>query len=428
MILISVIIIIVPSKADMLKLVSPQFVFTICFIPGVIYAYQYIEKWNLNLSVETVNVIVIGLFTFTIISYLTSWIYKCITNNTLKKNNTNNVLIANNNINVQIESWKIRALVIIELISLLLTVLFLVKTFGTNLSASIFAYRSTEQDNILPAPVKILRRFALSSGYIVSYLLLNGIVYKIKKNRFSELLCVIFAIINGFILGGRGDGIQLIFALIIQYFALKSFSSKQKRFPIKDFLIVLTILIVLWSTFIQMGNLLGREMSFLNFADYMGVYLSAELKNLDIFITTGQIGHPFIQSLTFNSIINSAGKMFSNPNWIQKLDMPFNYYGNYSLGNVGTIFYPFMYDAGIHGVICYALIMAVLCQIIYQRFLKANKFSAINLSFICYSFIFYIIAFSFFSDKFYEMIFNTAFIWTLVSWAVLKVFLLKIRL
>ena len=160
----------------------------------------------------------------------------------------------------------------------------------------------------------------------------------------------------------------------------------------------------------------------------MAVYLSAELKNLDIFVTTGIIGHPFIQSLTLYNVINSLGGILSQPSWIHSFAIPYYYYGNYSLGNVGTVFYPFIYDGGWLGVIVYTSIMATICQIVYKRFLKSNKTSDISLSFIFYSYLFYIIIFSFFSDKFYEMIFNTAFIWTLVSWAVLKVFLLKIRL
>lgn len=47
-------------------------------------------------------------------------------------------------------------------------------------------------------------------------------------------------------------------------------------------MIVLATIIL--ATFAGLGSLLGRQMEFLNFNDYIAVYLSAELKNLDIFI------------------------------------------------------------------------------------------------------------------------------------------------
>lgn len=419
---------ILPDKGSRYKFLSPQFGFVACFIPGTIYAFQYVNKWNLNLSNTTVHLFLLGMVTFVIVSYCTAFLYET----TSKKGSLS---IANNgiNINFKIENWKIEFLLLIEFISLVLTVIFLIRNYGSNLSAAIFSYRSSVNNdssigNALPGAVKLLRRIALSGGYIVLFLLLNGIVYKNKRNRLAEWLCVILAVINGFMLGGRGDGIQLIVAAIVQYVALKLEVSNSRKVSFKDIIIVLSICIILFSSFIQLGTLLGREMSFLNNNDYMAVYLSAELKNLDIFVTTGIIGHPFIQSLTLYNVINSLGGILSQPSWIHSFAIPYYYYGNYSLGNVGTVFYPFIYDGGWLGVIVYTSIMATICQIVYKRFLKSNKTSDISLSFIFYSYLFYIIIFSFFSNKFYEMIFNTSFVWTMVSWLILKYFLLKIRI
>ncbi len=429
MLLLLLIIILLPDKGNSLKILSPQFGFVACFIPGVIYAYQYIDKWNLILAWPTVFFIIYGLLVFVLFSYITSYVYDELT---LSKNVLFYNRIQYNNINYKIENWKIKFLVFLELLSLLLTIIFLVKNYGANLSQAIFTYRSSvsnglTSDNTLPSFVKVLRRIALSSGYIVMYLLLNGIVYKINRNRFWEYICVILAILNGFMLGGRGDGIQLIIAALVQYIALRYSSKNSKGIPIKSILIATFVIILLFCSFIQLGELLGRQMDFLNFNDYIGVYMSAELKNFDIFVNSGQIGHPISQSLTLYNIINSLGGILSIPSWIHPFDIPYRYYGNYALGNVGTIFYPFVYDAGLLGVILYTMVMAILCQVLYKKFLVSNKFCDISISFIFYSYMFYIIIFSFFSNKFYEMIFNTAFLWTFVSWIIVKFFLLNVK-
>lgn len=415
-----------PTGKSILNVLSPQLGFVVCFIPGIIYAFQYLDKWSLNLSLNTTRFIIIGLVTFVLVSYITYFFYKSFSNY-----NVNNVSdISLTNLNIKIEKWKIDVLLALELISLILTLLFIIKNYGTNISAAIFSYRnnanSGSDSNILPGPIKLIRRIAIASGYIDLFLLLDGFIYKVKNNRSSEIICFILALLNGFMLGGRGDGIQLIIAAIVQYLALRT--SIYKRISIKPFLVISVILLIIGSTFIQIGNLLGRQMEFLNFKDYMAVYLSAELKNLDILVSTNPTGHPISQSLTLLNIINSLGKTLSMPSWIHQFNIPFRYYGNYALGNVGTIFYPFIYDGGKFGIIVYTTIMAIICQISYQKFLNFKGKSVINISLIFYSYLFYTIIFSFFSNKFYEMIFNTSFLWTLVSWFLLRYFLLKIKI
>lgn len=421
-----------PSKENgVLKFLSPQIIFVVSFIPGVIYAFWYVDKWDLNLSKMTLVTIITGLVVFILASYITNILYKYVFSRIKFFLPSKYTCNKNNDINSRIDRWKIIVLLVLQLISLILTVFFLFRTYGFNLSSSIFMYRSssTGEDAVaLPSMVKLLRRIALSSGYIITYLYLNGIVYKNKKNRLLELICILLAILNGFMLGGRGDGIQIIIAAIVQYIALKVYSSNQKRIlPVKDVLKVIIILAIIVASFTQLGELLGRKMDFLNYNDYIAVYLSAELKNLDIFISSGSYGHPISKSLTLYSIINSLGGILHQPQWIHDFDIPFRYYGGYALGNVGTIFYPFFYDGGLMGVIIYTSFMAFFCQIGYMKFVEADKKSQLNLMFIFYSYLAYIIVFSFFSNKFYEMIFNTSFIWCVVSWVLVKYFLMRIK-
>lgn len=420
-------------NGNILKFLSPQIMFVGCFIPGVIYAFWYVDKWNLHISNMTIVAIILGLLIFVVFSYLTSSIYDYILFNPIYLKKAKFKINSMSDINSKVEGWKVIVLIIMQLISLLLTILFLLKNYGLNLSDAMFMYRSSTAsgDDAIPLPgiIKLIRRIALSSGYIVTYLYLNGIVYKSKKNRALEIVCIILAIINGFLLGGRGDGIQIIIAAIVQYMALKVYKNKSiKVIPFKDILKVIVILGCIIASFTQLGELLGRQMDFLKYNDYIAVYLSAELKNLDTFIVSGDFGHPLTESLTLYSIVNSLGSMFNQPAWIHSFDIPFRYYGHYALGNVGTIFYPFVYDSGLVGVVYYTAFMAVFCQIFYKNFLKADKKGNIDLNVIFYSYLAYIILFSFFSNKFYEMIFNTSFLWCIVSWILLKYFLLRIRI
>lgn len=66
-----------PSKENgVLKFLSPQIIFVVSFIPGVIYAFWYVDKWDLNLSKMTLVTIITGLVVFILVSYITNILYK----------------------------------------------------------------------------------------------------------------------------------------------------------------------------------------------------------------------------------------------------------------------------------------------------------------------------------------------------------------
>lgn len=415
--------------------ISPQFGFTACFVPGIIYAFNYIRKWNMYLSSQTIETIILGITVFIITSAIINYFsyrfkFRLGTIRFYEKNHTEVECISES-----IPAWKIIIVLILELLSLFLVLAFLISNFGTNISAAIYAFRLrsmniTSSDYVsLPGFVRLIRRIALAAGYIVMYLFFNGIVYKSKKNRIAEIVCIVLAFINGLILGGRGDGIQLIASGVIIYLLLRRGKYGSVSFRFTDIIKMIVLATIILATFAGLGSLLGRQMEFLNFNDYIAVYLSAELKNLDIFIREGTFGTSFKNSQTMMNIVNTLGSLLNHQEWIHSLDNPYHYIGGTALGNVSTIFYAFMYDGGYAGIIGYTALFAVISQAIFQYSLNVRTKKKIRFSILFYSYVWYTVIFSFFSDKFYEMIFNTAFIWTLVSWAVLVGFFnMKVKL
>lgn len=405
--------------------ISPQFGFAACFVPGIIYAFNYVRKWNMYLSNQTIEAIILGITVFIITSAIINYFsYK------FRFRFGNVRFYEKNHIEVgcisdSIPAWKMRIVLILELLSLFLVLVFLIKNFGTNISVAIYTFRLrnrniTSNDYVsLPGFVRLLRRIALAAGYLVMYLFFNGIVHKSKKNRIIEIVCIVIAFINGIVLGGRGDGIQLIVAGIIIYLMMRRGEKGGISFQIADAVKIITLVIIILVTFAGMGSLLGRQMDFLNFNDYIAIYLSAELKNLDLFIRKGVFGTNFRNSQTMINIVNTLGSILRHQDWIHSLDNPYHYIGGMALGNVSTIFYAFMYDGGYAGIVVYTALFATISQIVFQCSLRAETRQKISFSILFYSYVWYTIIFSFFSDKFYEMIFNTAFIWTLFSWGVL---------
>lgn len=409
------------------ELLSPEFGFVACFIPSVLYAFLYVDIWSLNLSTMTVFTIMIGTFSFVITSFLTRPVCKMyIKLNPIVKSKSRTM-----DVNEYIASWKIHLIIGLQIIALICTIMFLISEFGTDLSYAMFAFRvssmSVNSDDYvkLPLLLRALRRVCLASGYVVMFLLLNSVVYGNKKNRSSELICVLLSLFNGSTLGGRGESLQLLAAGVIQYLLISRRRNGKNFIQKKSLLKVFMLTGIIILTFAQIGELMGRNMSFLKFDEYIAVYLSAELKNLDIFVRRGVFGADVASAQTLTNVINVLAVLFNKPEWIHSLDLPFNYINGYALGNVCTIFFAFLYDGGLTAVVIYTSLMAAFCQKLYQSSLKSEMRSDISISTILYSFTWFTVVFSFFSNKFYEIVFSTIILWCMGTWTVLKWFFMQ---
>lgn len=225
----------------------------------------------------------------------------------------------------------------------------------------------------------------------------------------------------GSLLGGsRGSLIILISALV---FGLLSFAANHKhraRVARRTYLITAILVIALLLGFQSLGTSLGQtQNASFNWIDYFSIYCGAQIKNLDEFVTAGnfQISNLFGQQ-SFRSLIIYFGRFFV-PNWSPyPLDLPFRYANGYSLGNVCTVFYPFLYDFGVAGIIVMPFIMGVVSSWAFELLSRRKSKNKAILSF-AYSFIWYCLLFSFFSNKFYELIFSPTFVKYLIYFTVL---------
>lgn len=111
--------------------------------------------------------------------------------------------------------------------------------------------------------------------------------------------------------------------------------------------------------------------------------------------------------LTFVRFINWLGRKIDDTSLIYELDIPFLYYQNYSLGNVYTTFYPFIYDFGFLGVLVLTVIMAVVCVWLYNKvnFVRISS-NRISMYVVCYAYLVNDIVMSPFAARFYENVVN----------------------
>ena len=289
------------------------------------------------------------------------------------------------------------------------------------------AYLSVEDRIALPGLLIYARTFCIASGYVWSYVLLYGIVYKHSNNQLLYIFNLISSVLVNIVLGSRNGLIQIIVAMLVQlYFIHGKKNNWSKPIKIKTIVKMIIFGIIFLTLFQSFGNLLGRNSDY-EFMHYIAIYLSAPIKNLDIFVTKGDFGAEINNWQTLLYVVNYISTTFGIPEWYHLLDLPFNSVNGYNLGNVCTMYYAFLYDFGLPGVCLFTALMAWLCQSVYKKVMQTST-SPINMSVVIYSFVYFNIVFSFFSNKFYENIFNITFVRMVIFWHLIRFFLLNVKM
>lgn len=402
-------------------LIAPSFIFSMSFLFSCIWALLYQYKWDLKLHFNTFAVILGGVILF----FVTSMIFKIIYNDFISFN----PIGVMNNYELKASTFKVTFLIFIESITIIYTIYSVRHNFpSSTLSQSILLYRnqtmkSLQNNNIVSYPgLGILRVITEASGYMFSYVLSENIINKSKLNL-PYLLIFILAIVSGSLLGARNNSIMILLSLFVfLYYQYEKKHSWGKGINLKlIFLIIFGALLILL-LFQSFAGILGRNITVFSKQDYLAIYFGAEIKNLDIFLQNGNfpIHKEMFGDQTFIYIHQFIGNITHNVSQTYSFDLPFMSVNGYSLGNVYTTFYSYIYDFGYIGVPILIIIMSIISQYIFEK-VKRSYNSVLSIWTLLYGRVFLALALSFFSNKFYETIFNFDFIKVVVIWWVLKI-------
>lgn len=418
-------------------LIAPAFCFTISFIFSTGYALFSLDYIQLDMSFSTFLVLASGVLLFALACFEIQFLSASkSTQSTFK----NNYLSSTGTIDEP--QLIITPLVLVSYIFIALWVIYGYRSFYTrttglsSFTAAMYTYRhatmfTSQKVEYVSNYLLFARRFCVASGYIFSYVLFHSIVNKYKINKPLVIINIILAIFLNTLSGSRGPAITYIMTMVMQFYLIYG-NKKQwiKVIKFKHVFIGVGIFLAVVFTFQLTGNLLGRS-STKTLADYLAVYVSAPIKNLDTFLCDGKFGSKIENNQTFVYVVNYIGKLFGVSSWTHTTDQPFQYnmYG-YGLGNVYTTFYAFLYDAGVFGLVFYTVLMAVICQISFMKAIKIHKSSKakVRISILVYSYIVPYLLMSFFSNKFYENIFNQLFWLYLFIWCISSSFLFRIKI
>lgn len=412
-------------------LLTPQFGFIGCFIPQAVYAIFYVKAWDLDFSSNTILVLFGGTLLFLVVSIMLQGF-----NSSSRKASRSSKQIAEIvKKKININRWKLIVLVVFQITVIVLYASYIMQNVsGLTLIEKISVLNSTNKFGGVEATIKfplilnLMYSFSTSSAYLLVYILLHGIIFKYKQHRMLLISSIMLSVLTYMLRGDRFPTIALLVATLVQaYFIFGRARNWENVLNYKFILRCILLAVVAISVFPIFGEFLGRNNN-LSLGNYMAVYLSAQLKNLDIYIRRGTFGCDISNWQTLYSLINFIGRRFGISQWIYDFDQPFISLNGYNLGNVYTAFYWYLHDGGYVGVIIFIILFAVTSYFFFQRAAFGRQKQEINLNVILYSYLYYGIVFSFFSNRYFSALVSFDLVKMVLSWVLLRCFFTRIKL
>ena len=424
-----IILLIIAYFANDKELFSPSVIYCSGFALASFFALLNEKKWG-NIDLITYLVICGGLLEFFIITYIVKFIF----NITVRQKSTYNIVFQDKSV---ISRYKLILLLLVQIFNLLIIVYYLRKVTGLSnvIEASHYINQSNNgwiQNQVqLPTIVGVLSAFNNACGLFSEYLIAKNTISKSRKNLIFLFLIILMGMITAILVSGARGGVvyNIIAFAFYLYFVYKTkikWNNNNGKWLLIIFLgILLMVTLLPWS-----ASLVGRAVTDnTDPIDYISIYIGAEIKNLSLFIQNGfyPVKGAVWGQQTFVGIIGPLSRLFELNIPQYSLDLPFKSINGYSLGNVYTTFYPWLYDFGYSGIFVLTMVMGIISETIYL-YAKIQKNNHKHL--ICiliYGYISSFLFLSFFSNKFYEEVFSKNMLYLVISLFLIELFFKKVK-
>lgn len=318
-------------------------------------------------------------------------------------------------------------------------------TTGDTLAEHLFMFRLLDLagETEIPSYITIPYLFCQWSVYVFAYkFILDYACY--KKINFPSLAIIILNLFLNFLSAAKGPIIWFFMGIFMIIWV--TYSRKKKWDISLSFTRLLKLLLLFLGGLIllvALAFLLGRESTesmtdtqiLAYIAEYLSIYLGAELKLLDNFLTTFFYTYSpnWMGYASFHFLYSWLGTKFDIPYWVQNNSTDLLDYGAVNqvlLGNVYTCFSIYFLDFGFLGIVILPFIMGGIFGAIYSyiRYVpsKTNRYG-IDFTLLIYSNIIFTIALSFFSDCFFSYVFSPWMLKGVVSLYIAQIVFLKRR-
>lgn len=399
--------------------IAPSVLFTTGFFLMSIFAAINAKKWDFELDTNTFILVLGSIVEFSICCWCS------------KKFFQRNVTTDSKDFNISIIKSRKLLLFFVVLFNLLYVLLEIRRKTGiTNpiMAANYLNASSRRLNNTLSLSGRAsIATLANISICLWSEWNFSKILFMRKKIDYGLLGIILISILTPLLNGGRNDTITCFISLyIFLYFAFKLKYGNANRSKNKKFLVISVISIIIGLVILPWtATVVGRNVSQYSSFDYVSIYIGAELKNLSVFIQNSvfPVDTSVWGSHTFYALIPVISSWFGLDIPRYLVYLPFQYVNGYNLGNVYTIFYPWLYDFGYIGVIVMTFFVALISQYIYTRG-KEGIGDNRSIYPLLYGYFGAFIFLSFFADNLIQKI-SLNLIYIIIIWIILNHFLFK---
>lgn len=406
------------------EIISPSVLFSASFFFSSLCALGNEKRWSLCLNDKTFFVISGGVLEFIIVSFIVRSFFKKTCFNKKSRIITSKYYDLQDNKLLEYKRFSY-FLFFIQTIFCFIVARSIEKTTGISNIITAGAYmNATNMPNFVGNKLNlsklslVLMNFNYAAGFFFGFEFLKQLILN-NKEKIVFFYNMLIGILTPLMVGSRGATVYAVISLYIYYYLLLN-EKKNWETPIniKNFFLIMVVAALVIFLLPVTAQLFGRQVG--NTTEYLSGYIGAEIKNLDMFITSNvlPIRTGIFGKETFINIMQPISHIFDLNIPQYSLDLPFEYINGYGLGNVFTTFYPWLYDFGYVGVAIMTFIMSFVTEIIYDFARFGNNIYKPALSVLLYGYLASFVSLSFFSNKFFENI-NTSLVYIIFFWILL---------
>ena len=356
-------------------ILAPGTIVCLMWMFSTICAIYNIDKWDIALHLNTIGVIVLGLSSF----ILGSFIGKRLPVLTVRKNSTRHGSDREFKI---IKIWNVAfgVLLAVNIVTILWQIKWVLSQVGSIgvWSEMMTAYRSESSSwntNTISKPSLLsnLETLLMVTAYLTAYVGINNIFAGEKKIKSIYLFIpgLLFAV-DKILNAGRGDILMYIGAIVLTvYIELQTKYHWKKRISRKYIKYMVFAIVAVTLLFSVSRSWVGRTNES-NTLDYVTMYAGGSVQLFDMFMQNPEPPSEIFGKETFHTLINYLGRVCNVSDWRYIAHLEFRYSNGVNLGNVYGAFRYYMYDFGYCGVVLLSFMAAIFYTYIYQR-IKANK-------------------------------------------------------
>jgi oligosaccharide repeat unit polymerase len=397
------------------SLVSPLVIFLVPFIVAIIYGLTFYGSVVYTFSVETCTVIGVGSLAFTLVCSLAHIIFRS------AGRKSKNAVVHGRTDSTALPSLFYFAILIFNCLSFIevykaekaITIQY--GQSGT-FSDTISSYNNSSKfgaDGVAISGISsYLFQVSYASCFVLAYLVARQITNGEKRISRLCLGTYLFSSIGLLLIGSRSLTITSFVALGIMCCILSIQNGTMPQFsriPVKAFGFVVVGGAVAISVFFIMLFAVGRDLGTLSPWEYIAIYLSAPLKNLDIFISGGYASSDVFGQYTFTRLYESLAKGNAIDSTITTIKQFQSFHG-FLLGNVYSMFQAPLKDFGPFGCTVVMGVMGLIMQTLYEYSIKEKRSANLPYAVLFYGYLSYSLLFSFFSNMFFETVVSTGFL------------------